>query len=155
MPLTAGAKVRVQRANFIVRDLETSLKFYRDVLGFEIAFMHESELDSYSYIVFEIDRKAVLQFAVLSTPDAPRCMALTEIKGTTLEKTPVPRRSAVVLEVQDVDAVVNGAKKLGLQVYVEEHLVTNDGREGREVGIVDADENLLVIYSIESHPDTA
>ena len=37
-------------------------------------------------------------------------------------------------------------------VKVGSSLVTNDGREGREVGIVDPDGNLVVIYHITSTP---
>ena len=139
--------MRFQRANFVVRDLEESLKFYRDVLGFEVAFTKESAADSYSYPVFEIPRDRAMRFAVLSTESQLRVMALTEVAGD-LPAVPHPRRSAIVLEIPNIDGVVSGARKLGLQVYDEEHLVTQDGREGREVGIVDADDNLVVIYFI-------
>ena len=40
-----------------------------------------------------------------------------------------------------------GARDLGLTVYDEEVLKTPDGRVGREIGIVDFDDNLIVIYS--------
>lgn len=139
--------MRFQRANFVVRNLEESLKFYKDVLGFEVAFTKDSAVDSYSYPVFEIPRDRAMRFAVLSTESQLRVMALTEVAGE-LPPVPHPRRSAIVLEIPDIDGVVAGANALGLQVYDEEHLVTQDGREGREVGIVDADDNLIVIYFI-------
>ena len=63
-----------------------------------------------------------------------------------------PRRAAIVLDIADIDGVVAKSKAAGLHVYDEEHLVTNDGREGREVGIVDFDDNLVVIYHITSAP---
>jgi hypothetical protein len=75
-------------------------------------------------------------------------MALTEVKGVAIEPLPHPRRSAIVLEVDDPDAVMAGARSLGLTVYPEEVLKTKDGRLGREIGIVDADDNLVVIYKI-------
>ena len=43
---------------------------------------------------------------------------------------------------------MGGARALGLPVYAEEVLHTNDGRVGREIGIVDADDNLVVVYKI-------
>jgi len=70
--------VRFQRANFIVADIERALLFYRDVLKFKVAFQKESEKDSYSYPVFEIDRDCKMQWAVLSAEGQPRVMALTE-----------------------------------------------------------------------------
>ena len=78
----------------------------------------------------------------------PRVMALSEVKNVPLEPVPHPRRSAIVLDVADPDAVMEGARKLGLQVYEEGRLETHDGRIGREIGIVDFDDNLVVIYLI-------
>ena len=60
--------IRFQRANFLVRNLERALHFYIDVLGFEVAFRKDSEEDSYSYMVFDIDRSQPMKFATLSTP---------------------------------------------------------------------------------------
>ena len=52
------------------------------------------------------------------------------------------------------DAVMAGARGLGLQVYDEEILKTQDGRTGREIGIVDFDDNLVVIYKINGATST-
>lgn len=142
-----AAAIRFQRANFVVSDLDRSLEFYRDVLGFEVAFVKESDDASYSYPVFEIDRDAAIRFAVLSAPGQPRVMALTEVSRP-LEPVPYPRRAAIVLEVGDVDAVVGRARAAGCHVYAEGELLTHDGRRGREVGLVDYDGNLTVIYRI-------
>lgn len=139
--------LRFQRANFIVKDIEQSLKLYRDVLGFELAFVKDSPDDSYSYPVFEIDEQHKMRFAVLNTADQVRVMALTEVPAD-LEPVPNPRRAAIVLEVGDVDAVCEDARSAGCHVYEEEELHTHDGRVGREVGIVDFDGNLVVIYKI-------
>lgn len=139
--------LRFQRANFVVRNIEKSLELYRDVLGFEVAFVLDSPDDSYSYPVFEIDKGHKLRFAVLSTEEQVRVMALTEVPAD-LDPVPQPRRAAIVLEVGDVDAVCEGARAAGCRVYEEEKLVTHDGRVGREVGIVDYDDNLVVIYKI-------
>ena len=143
--------VRFQRANYIVRDIERSLEFYRDILGFQVEYIIDSEAESYSYPVFEIPRDREIRFATLSTESQPRVMALTEIPGD-LPDQPLPRRSAIVVEIEDIDGVVAASKSVGLKVYEEEHLVTQDGREGREIGIVDADGNLVVIYWITQRP---
>ena len=140
--------VRFQRGNHVVADLDRALAFYEGVLGFDVTFVLPPNPASYSYAVFDIPRDAVMRFCVLSTATQERVMALTEVKGLDLPALPHPRRSAIVLEIDDPDAVMAGARALGLQVYGEEVLHTKDGRVGREIGIVDADDNLVVIYEI-------
>lgn len=140
--------VRFQRGNFVVADLDKALTFYEGVLGFEVAFRLGDNPKSYSRSVFDIPEDAELGFVTLSLPGQERVMALTEITKTDLAPVPHPRRSAVVLEVQDCDEVMAGARDLGLLVYPEEVLKTHDGRVGREIGIVDFDDNLVVIYFI-------
>lgn len=147
---TVHADVRFQRANFIVSDLDRALALYRDVLGLQVEFIKDSESDSYSYPVFKIDPVATLRFAVLSTSTQPRVMALTEVRGVPLPRVPDPRRSAIVLNIDDIDGAVERATKQGFKVYEEELLETQDGRTGREVGMVDDDDNLVVIYNITS-----
>lgn len=140
--------IRFQRANYLVSSLEESYKFYCDVLGFELTFEKVSEPDSYSYDVFSIDHKHHMRFAILSTPSQPRVMALTEVTKPTLDKPANPLRSGIVLDIEDLDSVVAGAEALGLTRYHDDALVTHDGREGREIGILDRDGNLVVIYNI-------
>lgn len=140
--------VRFQRGNHVVADLDRALTFYRDVLGFDVTFTLPHNPDSYSFAVFDIPRDAAMRFCVLSTATQERVMALTEIAGIVLPPVPHPRRSAIVLEVDDPDAVMNGARAIGLTVCPEEVLRTKDGRIGREIGIVDFDDNLVVIYKI-------
>ena len=138
--------VRFQRANFLVSDMRAALRFYVDVLGLELAFLKPDRDKSYSHAVFGIDPSSTVGFAALSTPTQPRVMALTEVPG--LGEQATPRRSAIVLDVEDFDGVVERARRGGYQVFPEERLVTHDGRVGREIGILDADGNLTVIYRI-------
>ena len=141
-------QVRFQRANFVVADIERALTFYRDVLGFTEEFRLPHNPASYSLSVFAIPEGAEIGFSVLSAPGQTRVMALTEVKNVPLTPVPAPRRSAIVLETAEPDAVMEGARALGLHVYEEEVLETHDGRTGREIGIVDFDDNLVVIYLI-------
>ena len=141
--------MRFQRTNFLVSDLDRALVLYRDILEMKVDLIKESEEDSYSYDVFEIDRSIKLNFALLSYENQPRVMALTELGKNNLVKATYPRRSAIVIEVADVDDILKKALENNFKIYREEKLVTHDGREGREIGILDDDGNLTVIYKIE------
>lgn len=145
-------QTRFQRGNFVVRDLDKALTFYEGVLGFEVTYRKGHNPDSYSIPVFEIPDGAELGFAILSLPNQPRVMALSEIAKVPLPPVPHPRRGAIVLDVADPDKVMADSRALGLHVYEEGRLETHDGRIGREIGIVDFDDNLIVIYLI---PDAA
>ena len=101
------ASVRFQRGNFVVADLERSLTFYRDVIGFEVAYQKGHNPESYSISVFNIPDGAELGFCTLSTRDQVRVMALTEIKGVKLPPVPPPRRSAIVLDVAGAMFVIS------------------------------------------------
>lgn len=140
-------KIRFQRANYLVANLDRALTFYRDVLGFDVVFIKDSEADSYSYDVFEIERGLAMRFCVLRTEDQPNVMALTEVPELP-PTTATPRRAGIVLEAANIDDAVVASRALGLTVYREDHLVTKDGREGVEYGIVDFDGNLVVLYLI-------
>ncbi len=146
--MTGKPQTRFQRANFVVTDIDKALTFYQDVLGFEVTYRKGHNPDSYSIPVFEIPDGAVLDFVILSLPGQPRVMALSGIKNVPMPPVPYPRRSAIVLDVADPDKVMAESAALGLQVYEEGRLETHDGRVGREIGIVDFDDNLVVIYLI-------
>ena len=141
--------MRYQRANYLVSNKERALLLYRDILGMSLDFIKVSEEDSYSYDVFDIDDSIAIEFALLSYQDQPRVMALTILGDGNLEKNPLPRRAAICIEVDDVDDAVSKCNENGFHCYGEDHLITHDGREGKEVGILDDDGNLIVIYKIE------
>ena len=80
-------------------------------------------------------------------------MALTEVPN--LEAPVLPRRSAIVLEISNLDEVLEKARLGGYHVYDEEKLVTHDGRTGREVGVLDEGGNLAVLYYIPPGKDSS
>ena len=139
--------LRFQRANFLVASIEGALPFYRDVLGFTVAFTEEPRENGYSHEVFGIEADRPVGFATLSTPSQQRVMALTEMPGLATQGE--PRRSAIVIEVEDIDGVVARAEAGGFRVFPEDRLETHDGRVGREVGLLDGDGNLTVLYHID------
>ena len=141
--------MRFQRANYLVSNKDRALLLYVDILGMNLDFMKDSEEDSYSYEVFDIDDSIPMEFALLSYENQPRVLALTILGHGNLEQNPTPRRSAIVIEVDDVDETVAKCKENGFHCYRDDHLITHDGREGKEVGILDDDGNLVVIYKIE------
>jgi catechol 2,3-dioxygenase-like lactoylglutathione lyase family enzyme len=137
----------------VVADLDESLKLYRDVLGFEVAFIKASEAQSYSYPAFNIPRAAVIRFATLNAgPQQPRVVGLIEVTGVQWQPPPpATRTSALVVEVAHVESVAKRLEELpGVSVLAAGPLVTQDGRHGQELAVWDADGHVIVLYHIDS-----
>ncbi len=139
----------LKRINLCVADMERSLKVYRDILGFTVNHLKDSASDSYSYPVFMFPKEAKLRFATLDSPTQERTLALTEVRGITLPKMPIPHMTAVVLNCVNFDEVVTKAKAMGLKVVPEQPLPDLDGKpKGRETAFVDPDGHLVVLYKM-------
>ncbi|MDB4218837.1 hypothetical protein OAI34_04160 [Emcibacteraceae bacterium] len=82
-----------------------------------------------------------------------RCFALLELKDTNLEKNDGLRRSAIIFRCEHFDIAVEKLKDIELTMFDEHQLGTKDGRTGRELGFLDFDDNLVVIYCITNMPD--
>lgn len=140
-----------QRANLVVSDLDRALGLYRDVLGFAVDYLIGGEEIAYSWVVFGMPAQAQLRLCTLSTPSQRRTLALTEVRGIELPPAPVPRLAAMVIRVDDMDRVKAALAALpGVELLREQVLHTQDGRRGRELGVVDADGHLVVLYSIDT-----
>ena len=57
-------------------------------------------------------------------------------------------RSGQSTEQESIAGNLERAQGHGFEVFPKEKLVTHDGRTGREVGVLDADANLTVLYCI-------
>ena len=139
----------LKRINLCVADMERSLKVYRDILGFTVNHMKDSDSDTYSYPVFVFPKEAKLRFATLDTPTQERTLAITEVRGVTLPKLPIPHTSAVVINCINMDEVIAKVKAMGLKVVPEQPLPGPDGKpKGRETAFVDPDGHLVVLYKM-------
>jgi len=142
---------RVQRTTLIVANLERAFALYRDVLGFEIAYIKESLPTSYSYPTFDIPPGARLRFATLNAgPAQPRVLGLTEVTGVELPPPPVIRAAALVLEIHGLrELEPRIAAVPGVRLLPAAELNTQDGRRGRETALWDSDGHVIVLYEIE------
>ncbi len=145
----ANAPISFKRMNLVVSDLDRALRVYRDCLGFEVEHIKNSADDSYSYPVFEFPRDAKIRFATLDTPGQKRVFALTELTGAELPKPPVPRVAAAVINIDKFDDAIARLTDEGVKIYPEGALKGEDGNpKGRELGFVDHDGHLIVIYRL-------
>lgn len=141
--------VRFQRANYVVSDLDRALRVYEGILGLKVVSLNELAAGDYGYEVFGVDSTAKIRAATLSSPTQTRVMGLTEVKGMEMKPSALPYRAAIVLDVADYDGVIARAHAEGLEVFSVDHLVTGEGRIGRQQGFLDHDGHLIVIYKLD------
>ena len=99
--------------------------------------------------VFEFPRSAKIRFATLDAPGQKRTFALTELAGAELPTPPVPRVAAAVIQIDAFDDCIARLKDEGVKLYPEGVLKGEDGApKGRELGFVDHDGHLIVIYRL-------
>jgi len=93
MPETELAKItRAHHAGFTVRSLERSIAFYRDVLGFELAFQWNPRAPYIGELVGYPD--VDLLGAILRLPGTDVCLELLEYRN--IEQVPVDMRNGNV-----------------------------------------------------------
>ncbi len=138
---------RVQRLNLVVSDMDRALQLYRDVLGFQLYRLVAHKEGSYAYELFQIDKKAQLREAMLSSPTQQRVLGLTEVRGVPLPPASAPSSQALVMQVKDLSKVIAEVQKLGLKVFSLDTLRTVDDRVIQEQGFIDWNGHLILVYS--------
>lgn len=146
--MTAYDGVHYKRATILTSDLERSLTFYRDLMGLRVEVEMPLKPTSYAYVMFNIDTKAQMRMAMLSSDTQQRTLAIIEVKGTPINIPTSPRPHSMVLESPDLPGMAARARERGLTVFKELELTTVDGRKGKEQGMLDPDGHLVILYQL-------
>ncbi len=140
--------VRYKRATILTADLDRSLTFYRDLMGLKVEVEMPLKPTSYAYVMFNIDTKAQMRMAMLSSDKQQRTLAIIEVKGAPINIPTSPRSHSMVLESPDLPGMAARARERGLTVFKELELTTVDGRKGKEQGMLDPDGHLVILYQL-------
>ncbi|AUN31193.1 VOC family protein [Niveispirillum cyanobacteriorum] len=146
--MTAYDGVHYKRATILTSDLERSLTFYRDLMGLRVEVEMPLKPTSYAYVMFNIDTKAQMRMAMLSSDTQQRTLAIIEVKGAPINIPTSPRPHSMVLESPDLPGMAARARERGLTVFKELELTTVDGRKGKEQGMLDPDGHLVILYQL-------
>lgn len=137
-----------KRITLVIADIDRSLKIYRDILGFSVHNIKDSEADSYSYPVFRLPPEAKIRFCTMDSPDQIRTIGFTEVKGIDLPKERHPHMSASVIRVEEIELVIEKIKALNL--YTTELKIDTNSNDltFKEQAFVDFDGHLIVLYEL-------
>ena len=135
----------MRRPSFVVRNIEESLKFYRDILGYRVNHISEGEkLAPNFYTIYNIPNDGKGRFAALNSNKTSGEFALAEYAGYQPVEDETAVRSAVLLLNANghLDEIVAKAKAGGYTVLPAYQY----SETGRELGILDHDGHLVVLY---------
>jgi catechol 2,3-dioxygenase-like lactoylglutathione lyase family enzyme len=138
----------VKRTALVVSSIDRSLTVYRDLLGFQLNSLTQSSPTSYSYEVFALPQDVPIRFATMNSgPNQQRSLALIESPGIDPYPTDRPRPAALVVNANGrFEAILDGARRMGLTVIAPRPLISQTQGEGVEGAFIDFDGHLIVIY---------
>ncbi len=137
-----------KRMTIMVSDLPRAVRLWRDIMGFEVSVNPPSSPDSYSYPVFNIDRAASIQYAMVSAgPFQQRTLALAQIQGQPVVVNQSPRVAAAVINANGrLGEIIAAVSAEGLTVIPSHPLVSQTQGVGVEQAFLDWDGHLIVLY---------
>lgn len=151
IPWAAGARadLSLQRATLTVNDMDASIAFYRDVLGFTVS--GDAAYDTPALrTMFHVPDGAVPRLVLLDAgTEQPRALALVAAEGLTVDRDANRRHApAIVLNVADLD-MIQARMQAAAATEVLPPTPLNDfqGRPfGREALYLDPDGVRIVLF---------
>ena len=109
---------KIHRPNLLVADLERSLRVYRDILGFQVAYAGPASEGGLMQNLFNLDPDEPLRIAFLSAgEDRWGVLALTESKAAPVSRDEEKYRMLIITEIDDdLDHVIQQLEDEGLDV---------------------------------------
>lgn len=151
LPATANEAVEpgVERVSVFVSDLERSLTFYEEALGFEPDDIVRHAPNSFAHEVFGLNADDDVREVVLRSRNDAAIIGLVEVRRSGLEVAANRGRAAIWVEVRLFDQVIAKVRELGLTVLTERSTENLSRQPVREQVVVDWDGNRVILYSLD------
>ena len=109
---------KIHRPNLLVADLDRSLRIYRDILGFQVAYAGPASEGGLMQNLFNLEPDTPLRIAFLSAgDDGWGALALTESRDASTNPVDGNYRVLIITEIDgDLDEVIQQLKDEGLTV---------------------------------------
>ena len=148
-PAGAVEPPRLQRATLTVSDLDRSLAFYRDLLGFSVRATVAYDTPALR-TMFHLPEGANASLTLLDAgEDQPRALALVSADGIEVDRAANRRHApALVLTVSDMDGIDAALRAAGVEVLLAPTpLLDFSGKPmGREAAYLDPDGVRVVLF---------
>ena len=134
----------IRRPTLVVSDMDASLALYRDILGFRLGSLREDPKDSYVFESFNLPLEATVRHATLDSDNEKRTLSLVEYKDLApIDAKNNPRRAAVLVNANGRFDEIKTALEESEYHVLSTHAL---GENGVEMGFLDPDGHLIVIY---------
>ncbi len=138
--------MKLNHITIVVKDVEKSKQFYKEILGFKPGFEKEISGEQYSKVTGYNGLR--LKFAVLKIPDSDVIIELAQFINPAIEINNDFRH--IAFEVEDVDEMYKKLKELDVEIVSEPVLISGQskGLDGKKFFYFkDLDGNLIEIFS--------
>ena len=145
-----GETARIKRISLMTRDLDRSIAFFTEVVGFSLDFEGTLPANGEPFLgpVFNIDASQPIRRALLSTSREPRGLFLIEHPEAPPANPEVPTAVVTVVEVADIQATLNRAAKFGAPVSETVTDITPEGLRFSEAMITSPGGHAILVYEI-------
>lgn len=145
-----GETARIKRISLMTRDLDRSIAFFTEVVGFSLDFEGTLPANGEPFLgpVFNIDASQPIRRALLSTSREPRGLFLIEHPEAPPANPEVPTAVVTVVEVADIQATLNRAAKFGAPVSETVTDITPEGLRFSEAMIISPGGHAILVYEI-------
>ena len=150
----ASDSPRIKRISLMTADLDQSIGFFTEVIGFTLDFEGILPANSEPFLgpVFNIDSNKPIRRALLSTATEPRGLFLIEHKPMPSANATAPRSVVTVTQVDDIESTLLRAIEFGSETSDVVSDVTPEGASFAEALIMSPSGHAILIYQYDAPP---
>ena len=154
--VTASESPRIKRISLMTSDLDQSIAFFTEVIGFTLDFEGTLPPNTEPFLgpVFNVDSAQPIRRALLSTATEPRGLFLIEhLQMPLLDKT-APRPVVTVVQVADLAETLDRATQFGSDVSEVITDTTPEGASFAEALVMSPSGHAILVYQHDEVPAT-
>ena len=154
--VTASESPRIKRISLMTSDLDQSIAFFTEVIGFTLDFEGTLPPNTEPFLgpVFNVDSAQPIRRALLSTATEPRGLFLIEhLQMPLLDKT-APRPVVTVVQVDDLAETLDRATQFGSDVSEVITDTTPEGASFAEALVMSPSGHAILVYQYDEVPAT-
>ena len=150
----ASDSPRIKRISLMTTDLDQSIAFFTEVIGFTLDFEGTLPANGEPFLgpVFNIDSDKPIRRALMSSATEPRGLFLIEHKPMPSPNATAPRSVVTVTQVDDLQATLSRAIEFGSETSDVVSDVTPEGASFAEALIMSPGGHAILIYQYDAPP---